>query len=454
LWGLTRLDRIRSAQITDVRQWLTARLDELPQSSDSTPFSALASRLRPHADGWEPIVVIVDVGELAGGDRDVLTELIELCQPGSGPAVVLLGDHPDAHERIECADVAHATWVSTSVTFTPATLSVEAEGDLEVLYKHASNGNEAEQAEGQPVVLADLPATPQPPTQNGNGTQPPADEFSTYDLLVRVLGEVIVEGGETHLTEAEVELLALLASLRPDGAINLDRIATLLARDEWRTPNPATIKARISTLRTKLGVGRDGQPLLPTATTGQNSAGRYMLSELVVTDVDLLEKCYQRSLDLPSGEAVATLQAGLQMVRGKPYIARSGYTWAVDEQAAVRAQQAIVDLAARLVELLGDAGDTRGVLRVTSQAAHAIDDPLTQLPYRRVEASVAAATGDLSIAASVLAHRRELQAYLDANDPSSTSIQPTTPCSPRSRRGPLHDAQGLVPQRSVVLARR
>jgi hypothetical protein len=130
------------------------------------------------------------------------------------------------------------------------------------------------------------------------------------------------------------------------------------------------------------------------------------------------KKCLYVALrHLPSGEAVATLQAGLQMIRGKPYTARSGYTWAIDEQAAVRAQQTIVDLTAHLVELLGAAGDTGGVMRATSQAAHAIDDPLTQLPYRRVEASVAAATGDVSISASVLAHRRELQAYLDANDP-------------------------------------
>jgi hypothetical protein len=328
---------------------------------------------------------------------------------------VLLGDHPDVHERIECSDATQATWGAMSVTFAPSTLPAEAEADLDALYRHAANGDAAA-ASNSAAVLAELPATAIS-AHNGNGSHPDVDSTPRHDLLVRVLGEVTIEGHAAHLTAAEVELLALLASLRAGGPINIDRLATLLAHDEWRTPNPSTIKARISMLRTKLGVGRDGTPLLPAATTRQNSPGRYHVSPLVITDVDLLERSDRTSLDLPSGEAIASLWIGLHLVRGKPYTARTGYTWANDEQAVLRAQHVVVDATAHLIELLGEVGDTQGVDRAAIQAARAIDDPLTQLPYRRAQARVAAATGDLALVGSVLAYRRELQDYLDDTDP-------------------------------------
>jgi hypothetical protein len=58
-----------------------------------------------------------------------------------------------------------------------------------------------------------------------------------YDVLDRVIGEVEVEGVDEHLIDAEVELFALLATVRPDRPINFDRLATLLAQTTGEPPS-------------------------------------------------------------------------------------------------------------------------------------------------------------------------------------------------------------------------
>lgn len=47
------------------------------------------------------------------------------------------------------------------------------------------------------------------------------------------------------------------------------------------------------------------------------------------------------------------LRHAFELVRGKPYTAQSGFTWAYDEHAAARAEQVVGDVAARLLDLYG-----------------------------------------------------------------------------------------------------
>ena len=180
---------------------------------------------------------------------------------------------------------------------------------------------------------------------------------------MRVIGEVVVEGTNARLSEAETELVALLACLRPTGAVNIDRLATMVAQDDWRTPNPRTIKARISDARSKLGAGSDGLPLIPDARAGNNSPGRYTVSCRILTDIDLIETAIRRAEHLSSGEAIELLNNTLDHLRGRPFTARTGYSWAIAEQQTLRAQRAVVDLAVRLVELAVEAADPNTVQR-------------------------------------------------------------------------------------------
>ena len=133
-------------------------------------------------------------------------------------------------------------------------MPTEAAVDLAELLANVEDPAEVE------VVLNDSPI------QAGDEVMPDGPDTGSvprcYDdlgrALVRVLGDVEVEGVDEHLTDAEVELLALLATVRPDRPINLGRLATLLAHDEWRIPKPRSIQARFSHLR------RSPRPCLPT----------------------------------------------------------------------------------------------------------------------------------------------------------------------------------------------
>jgi hypothetical protein len=227
-----------------------------------------------------------------------------------------------------------------------------------------------------------------------------------------------VEGCPEHLTEAEVELLALLATVRPDGPINIDRLATLLAHDEWRTPKIRSIQARISHLRRKLGAGKDGLPLLPDSRVATGSPSRYRISARVVTDIDILDHAYRLSLELPSGEAISTLRSALEVVRGKPYMARAGYSWAYDEHAASRAVQVVGDVACRLVELCGDAGDLPGVRAAIERASRAIDDPMAEVGLRLAESRLSDMPQFAGLRDSAHVFAAQLASYLDENDPA------------------------------------
>jgi hypothetical protein len=251
-------------------------------------------------------------------------------------------------------------------------------------------------------------------------------------VLVRVIGEVDVQGCNEHLTDAEIELLALLASLRPDGPINIDRLATLLAHDEWKTPKIRSIQARISHLRGKLGTASDGTPLLPDSRAATGNAGRYLLSPRVITDIDLLDRAYQHSQTLPSSEAIQVLTDALNMVRGKPYTARAGYTWAYDEHATTRAEQAIGDVASRLIELHAETGNTKAAHAAADRASKAFDDPAGELPFRRIEREIHNTDPADNSDDRGATYSARLAAFIDESDPTGEDHFDMSPAPSRT----------------------
>ena len=140
-----------------------------------------------------------------------------------------------------------------------------------------------------------------------------------YDVLVQVVGEVTVHRRGVHAAD-EVELLTLLTCIR-DERPNVDTIANMLNTEL----GPNTIQSRVSRLARKLGVGSDGQDLIPPAATGRVSPGRYQVSPLVLTDVELIDHRYQTSLQLNTCDAIDTLRDGLTLFTGPSFRARRGY---------------------------------------------------------------------------------------------------------------------------------
>jgi hypothetical protein len=403
--GAEHLERIRTSTIDTALDWLTTRTTEtgaaLTKSKAQTTFAArLLGRTN---DEWEPIIVVAPTVH----DESAL-RLVDAALPGSG-SVAVVRSAVTAAERIVLHSEHRAEWVRLGLVFTPHLVPREAGVDLAELLANVEDAAEVE------VVLNDSPI--QPVDEVMLDGVDPGSVPRCYDVLVRVLGEVVVEGVDEHLTDAEVELLALLATVRPDGPINLDRLATLLAHDEWRTPKPRSIQARISHLRRKLGNGTDGKPLVPDSRASTGGQSRYLISPRVVTDIDLLDHAYRLADDLPSSEAIVVLRQAFELVRGKPYTARSGYTWAYDEHAAARAEQVVGDVAARLIDLHGESGDAAGIQWVIQRARRGLDGAIAELPHRLIERIWASRMADPGLAESTAEYERELASEVDVHDP-------------------------------------
>ena len=183
-----------------------------------------------------------------------MDELVGLCTPGSGVACVVLGPYEAAGDTIELTGAHQARWDPPGVTFSPHLTPL---ASVDLLTPDLDD-------EAEIAVTA---------VQPGDG---PPSGGGGWDVLVRVVGEVVVDGAAVSLTDAETELLAVLALLGGRDGVNVDRLATLVASDPWRTPKVRSVQARVSHLRAKLGVGRDGERLVPdtrTAAAGGAATG-------------------------------------------------------------------------------------------------------------------------------------------------------------------------------------
>ncbi len=311
----------------------------------------------------------------------------------------------------------------------------EAVAQVAVMFDHAANAP-AEPLTPSPVVAALIDHPPPDPTTNGDDAggkecdeaRPAVYVEPDRDVVVCLLGEVRVDGvdGVDVTAASQIELLALLTCLR-DRRPNVDTVTTLLTDDDdtnrpaghnGARPEPAhrVIQRRVSKLRARLGVGADGELLLPAAQKGPNTACAYTVSPRVLTDVELLEHRYQASLQLPSGDALAVLRDGLGLLCGPALRARKGYGWAFPEGVMARIYNVVTAYAARLMELAFEADLPDVVLETVRRAGQAIDDPVAEAPMRRLEREYARATGNPQLLASAEAAHQRLHAYRDDFD--------------------------------------
>ncbi len=233
-----------------------------------------------------------------------------------------------------------------------------------------------------------------------------------YEVLIKVMGTVEVDGGDRKFSSQEVEMLALFTCLRHRSMLTKDLVQTNVG-DEI---SDRTAGNRVSGLRRTLGAGPDGNDLLSKAQAGRYSNGAMQLSHLVLTDYDLLRHRYDASLDMTSFDAINVLRDGLPLLRGPLFRVRSGYRWVSPEGITSQLQSGVIDYAARLMELAMEVDDIALVLKATSIAGCVLDDPMVELPIRNVEKHYADATGSPELAQSVLAAKHRFMEYVNTED--------------------------------------
>ena len=156
--------------------------DVLDRTAATGAASLVAARAATDDDEalLDPQVFLVDADGLDDDDRRLLDELVGLCTPQSGAAVVIIGDHPAARERVEVVSADTARWVHSVLR--PTALDREAVAQVAVMFDHAANATAEPLAPS--AVVADLlesdgddeaPATVAAPSVNGDRAGPVPD---------------------------------------------------------------------------------------------------------------------------------------------------------------------------------------------------------------------------------------------------------------------------------------
>ena len=406
----------------------TQRL-ERSAGADATNIVGARADLDEDDGAHDPQVFIVDSEHLDVDDLTLVDELVRLCQPSTGLAVVVLGDRTDTVERIVIDADGAAQWSGVSLR-TPD-VSRQAAGEVAVMLDHVANA-ESEPIEPVELIGADLSPVKvdtdadEPDVENdgseveesdapghgvGDEFVDPVYEPPRHDVVVQVMGNVQTHGAD--LTADETELLALLTCLRHRTEIHIGLVHESIAPDRKKK----TIENRVSRLRSRLGVGSDGNDLLPESSSGRNGRSHYMVSPLVVTDVDLLEHRYHVADTLSSADALDVMRDGLSLMEGPLFRARKGFDGWPQSEGVVVAMTAIVQsYATRLIELAVDVDDIALVIRTTATAGRVLDNPLSEFPMRQAEQAYAEACGDSELLASVEGARQRLIEYIDADD--------------------------------------
>ena len=379
----------------------------------------------------DPHVFIVDTATVtADNDVALLDELVDLCTPQSGAALILIGDHPAARERIAIASADTAIWEGAELR--PVVLDREAVAQVAVTFDHAVNAD-AGPLTPSPIVaelLADDEPDPTPTGPPDPGQAPPPDdnddtdtgpdvvmyayEPPAHDVLIQVLGDVAVHGRRIG-NAVDVELLVLLAFKRHERP-NVDLIRTILDRSKGSAVK--TLLNRLASLRSKLGAADDGTELLTSTSSHTKTPARHCLSSRVLTDVDLIEHRYHTALGLASGDALAVLRDGLVLFQGPAFRGPvTGYSWTAPEGILQRVSTIVNNYAKLLMELAFDADDLPLVLEAAGHAGRVVDDPIALYPLQEVQGQMAEACGDPELTAAVTEARRRLRDHVDQYDP-------------------------------------
>jgi nucleoid-associated protein YgaU len=431
--GVEHCDRVWS-NTTLTRAVRVAR-EALERTTATGAVSLVSARAATDEDTGEldPQVFVVDLATVADSERRLADELVDLCQPQSGAAVILIGEHERAVETLDARTADLAVWSGAALI--PPVVAREAAAQVAVMFDHLANAP-AEPMTVSPVIADTLtnPAvvnehdpTADAESLSATDVGPDVVEFvydpPPYEVLVRCLGEVTVEGRD--ITQAsEVELLTLL-TLQRDTRPNIDTIYTLLVDDPFAThgkrPVPKEplrpMQQRVSRLRVKLGTDANGDDLLPAAKAGRGSPSRYSVSARVLTDVELLEHRYHTSFELSSEEAFDLLRDGLATFRGPMMRARKGYSWATTEGITSRIGTFVIAYAVRLMELAFERNDIPTVLETVRCCGLVLDDPLVELQaWQRIDRFADTSAHPDLVAAVHEAHRR-LASYVDETDP-------------------------------------
>jgi DNA-binding SARP family transcriptional activator len=351
---------------------------------------------------WTP-TVLVHAGGLTPEQRDRLGSIVG--SGGRGVAAVIASDRSGSTWSISIGDGV-ARVEPLGISFAPHVLNVDVASAIDELLTDTAIDDPIDELDQLPECPVAAPAGDAgSPTRAVRFLDPP------FDVEVRVFGDVGIAGA-TFDRRRVVELITYL-TLHPGGVTD-ERLKTALWPNQ--VPSAATFNTTVSQARN--GLGRTGEDLLRFphfAATGN----LYRLDASVTCDALRFEARVKHARRCEPSDAIETLRSALELVRGMPFTATTGYEWAHTEGLIAFYEAMIGDAAHRLATLYLDAQDHEGATWAAMQGLKA--SPGNEVLYRdRMLASHL--TGNLAAVKAVL---NELCEVVEANEPYD-SLHPET----------------------------
>lgn len=337
----------------DLIAWATESHAALAENDWANAFVARGHE--PDHDALVPIAVVADrppPEELATRLRSV--------QP-SAVAVVVVGEFEHALATIRCEDEA-LNFDVIDLACTPQELEADELDAIASVLVAADSPDEEELIE---QLRAEFEASA---SSNGNGHGAVDDirdapaEPPDYDVLVRLLGDITVEGGERLKPKAT----AVVAYLAINRSVTTERLEEAC----WFGSEGASHTKRLHDTMT------ENRAALGSQHFPANRSGSYVVGPGVRTDLELFEWHVQRAADLPPDQAVQQYEAALHLLTGKPFsypnAARASFGWVDFEHHATTWELRVAGVAQACAALHLDAGEPRAAITMLRHVVQVI----------------------------------------------------------------------------------
>ncbi|WCO66304.1 LysM peptidoglycan-binding domain-containing protein [Iamia majanohamensis] len=287
---------------------------------------------------------------------DVL-EALTTCRP-STVCVVIVGGVDAPVTTVECR-AGLVTVPALGLTCTAQTVDTQGTVDLARLVHPAEEvelpwSDPDESTDPDPAQAEDVDVDVD---RLGDTSEP------EYDVLVRLLGDITIEGGRKGIAPKPTAVIAYIAIHRSVSSEQLQDAC-------WSEPGLADHRRRLRDLMSQCRAGV-GTNHLPTSHDGRYSAGPGL-----VTDTELFERRVARAAGLPPAEAADAYRDALGLVTGKvfsyPSRARASFAWIDVENLVNRWEVRIAGVAQQCAETYIDLGEPETAAEVLNSITAAL----------------------------------------------------------------------------------
>jgi nucleoid-associated protein YgaU/DNA-binding SARP family transcriptional activator len=410
-----RLDRVTTVDAwDDIANDLTAWAEQSHRvHTDHGWTNAFLARARHDHDALTPLVVIAATPP----DDPGLTARLATLTPAA-IAVVAIGRAIADSSVIDCTPDL-LTITALGLTCEPQTLNPDAIEHISGLLDptddlptEAVRITTATPREGREADTCDE----QEPTDKQESADEDASdepyEDPAFEVVVRLLGDIQVDGGSKPLTAKQTAVVAYIAL---QEHVSIDRLEDAV----WSAPSTGPRRKRllntVSECRGVLGASN-----LPAA----SNDGRYTTATTVVTDLELFERRVNHAANQTVADAIDTLRGALDLVTGPVFTYRSAdrhsFSWVDVENWVSRWEPKIAAVAQHLAQLCLDHHDPPAAIDVANHALRIVPTHtgLTETLMR----AHAANADHTSIDAVYRAHTAALE-QLDIDDVADTTSE-------------------------------